>query len=290
MNNFIKRRDILTVICIIAVLLFFVSGCSIFKKNSGQQPKKEEQSEKIPKQLKEMNTTLEAIFAGLDGPTTEKKEEQGGDKNQEQSQGKDKEQSQDQQQSQDQNTNKSEGSESKQGTESKDPWQQVTEKIKSLHQSWNDYMPEVSKKGASKELLDGLSDSLNTLTETAKTKDKNMTLLAANKLYANIPEIYSLYKTKSSPGLKRITYLTREAVLNARIEDWTKVSSRMDDLKSSWSLLKTTLKEKEDGNIKLDLSIYELDKVVKEKNKEIIEIKGKIVLTNIEELEKSMGE
>ncbi len=73
-------------------------------------------------------------------------------------------------------------------------------------------MPEVSKKGASKELIDGFSDALNSLTEVAQTKDKNKTMLAVNKLYATMPDIYSLYQTKVSPGLKLITYTTREVV------------------------------------------------------------------------------
>jgi hypothetical protein len=64
----------------------------------------------------------------------------------------------------------------------------------------------------------------------------------------------------------------------------------MDELKSAWSAVKTTLEEQENEAIKLDLSITELEKVVKEENADLIEIKGKITLTNIEALQKLLQE
>lgn len=277
----------------ISLLLLWgsLSGCGLLKKISGQQPEQEEQSEKVAKQLEEIEKTLEAIFMALDGPSIGTAEE--GQSSQESQVKEDssmsKSEGQDQEKPQeDQNGMKgSDGQE--QGQDSKDPWQQVSQEIKGLHSSWNDYLPEVTKKGAKKEVLDGFSDALNNLTEITEAKDKAKTLLAANQLYASVPELYSLYKTKTPPELKRIIYYTRNSVLTSMKDDWSKASSDMEEIKSRWSLVKNAVgKEQQENSAKLDLSIYELEKVIKEENKDLVEIKGKLTLTNIEALQKAM--
>jgi len=281
------------VILLIIICFFLLGGCGIFNKNSKQQPQQEEQSEKIPKQLEEIETSIEKIFMDLDGPAIEKKEDSkqkqddvkkptGEDQGTEQGkEGEGEQQSQGQKDKQEQGA-KQEGQDS-------DPWQQVTQGIKTLHSSWNEYMPEATKKGARKDLIDDFGDALNDLTKIAEGKDKMKTLLAASNLHKYIPDLYALYKTKASPELKRVIYYTRNLVLNSMSEDWVKATSDMDELKSTWSLVKTTIgKEQQEDSTKLDLSIYELEKVIKEKDKNLVQIKGKITLSNIESLQKSM--
>ncbi|MGI6451018.1 MAG: hypothetical protein ACOX3R_12330 [Desulfitobacteriia bacterium] len=45
-----------------------------------------------------------------------------------------------------------------------------------------------------------------------------------------------------------------------------------------------------DSTAKLDLSIYELEKVIKEQNAELVAIKGQLTLANITELNKAAQE
>jgi hypothetical protein len=178
---------------ILAVFLLLLPGCSavgkIFGSNS-EKKSQEEKSEKVPKQLEALDLTLESLFNDLDGPSANQNEDQP---------------SQDQQQSPSSGGQSPQQGQPKQAQnqnqQQHDPWLQVAEDIKRLHTGWNEYMPEIIKKGAGKELLDAFSSQLNKLTETAKTKNKDKVLMAANELYANIPEMYSLYKIKTVPGL-----------------------------------------------------------------------------------------
>lgn len=274
----------------VILVLILVPGCSLLNKDSGQQPQQQEQAEKAPKQLEEMEKNIENIFLALGGPALESQEQ---DQKQQKNgqEGKDQEKQEDDKSSQDQDQAKSEEQEKTQGGQEDqqketqappDPWQQVSDDIKNLHTGWNDYLPEVSKKGGSKDLIDQFGNTLNDLTKAADTKDKNKTFLAANNLYQAIPDIYSLYKTKTSPELKRLIYYTRNTILLTKTGDWDKAGSSMEDLKNLWSLAENTIgKDQQEETTKLDLSIYELEKVVKEKDANLVEIKGKITLTNI---------
>lgn len=282
------------ILSVVILALIFLPGCGLLNKNPGQQSQQQEQTEKVPKQLEEIEKNIEKIFLALGGPALESKEEeekekqdQGQEKQQEdQQQGEQKQEDkkssegQDQSKSQDQDQGEQKNKQETQAPP--DPWQQVSQAIKSLHSGWNDYLPEVTKKGGSKELIDQFGTALNDLTKIADTRDKDKTLLAANVPYERIPDLYSLYKTKVSPELKRLIYYARNTVLLAKAGDWAKAGKNMEDLKSLWSLAENTIgKEQQEDAAKLDLSIYELEKVVKEKNGNLVEIKGKIALDNI---------
>lgn len=286
----------------VILALLLLPGCGLLNKNPGQQSQQQEQTEKAPKQLEEIEKNIEKVFLALGGPALESKEEkekqdQGQEKQQEdQQQGEqkqeDKKSSEDQDQSKSKDQEKDQGEQKdKQETQAPpDPWQQVSQAIKSLHTGWNDYLPEVTKKGGSKELIDQFGTALNDLTKAADTKDKDKTLMAANAPYQRIPDLYSLYKTKASPELKRLIYYARNTVLLAKAGDWAKAGSNMEDLKSLWSLAENTIgKEQQEDAAKLDLSIYELEKVAKEKNGNLVEIKGKIALGNIGTLIEAMN-
>jgi hypothetical protein len=152
-------------------------------------------------------------------------------------------------------------------------------------------MPEIAKKGADMKLVDNFDNALNKLTTTVATKDTEKTLAAANALYSYIPDIYSLFKTKMSPEVKRMVYYTRNIIFETAKDNWNQVKKDGETLDKSWSLFRNTL-EKEQQKIgdKLNFSIYELNKVVSEKNKHLADIKGRIVLSNIKELQKSFEE
>jgi len=152
-------------------------------------------------------------------------------------------------------------------------------------------MPEIAEKGADMKLINNFADALNSLTTTALTKDTENTLTSANTLYSYIPDIYSLFKVKMSPEVKRMIYYTRSIILEASKDNWEQVKKDNDSLSKSWSFFKNTLnKEQEQISAKLDFSIYELSKVTDAKEKPLTDIKGRIVLSNIQEIEKSFEE
>ncbi len=170
-------------------------------------------------------------------------------------------------------------------------WKEVGTLISNLHYQWNEFMPEIAQKGADMKLVNNFADALNSLTKTALTKEPEKTLMSANALYSYIPDIYSLFKVKMSPEVKRMIYFTRNIILEALNENWDQVKKDNDSLGKSWSFFKNTLgKEQQQTGAKLDFSIYELGKVTEEKDQHLTDIKGRIVLSNIQEIEKSFEE
>lgn len=167
-------------------------------------------------------------------------------------------------------------------------WSEVDKLVNDLHFQWNEFMPEVAKKGADLKFIDSFDTALNSLTTTVASKDKEKVMTSANELYKNIPDLYSIYRTKMSPEVKRLIYYTRDIILESARDNWTQVKKDNDSIERSWSLFKNTLdKEQQQIADKLNFSIYELKKVTGDKNKQLSGLKGKIVLNNIKELEQS---
>lgn len=290
-----KLHWIVGAIMIITVCSTLFTGCSMLNKITGKDQKQQsQQTEKIPKELQDIETAIETIFATLKGPALSQQEESQGEQGAQQQSTNGKDQQSGSNQS-DKSTSSNQGGQSGQSGESSqtqqasDPFKTVDQEVSKLHYLWNEYMPAANKKGARKEVIASFSNNLNALTETLQSKDTLKIMLANNSVYAAIPDFYALYDTQVPPEIKRILYQTRSCILYAQKNEWAKVASNMEDLKSSWALLKNTLeKEQQEDAAKLDLSIVELEKVIKEKNPELIDIKGKIALTNIDALYKKL--
>lgn len=300
-------------------ICLFMTGCS--KKNeNGQQNaqlqalKEKQTQEKESKKLKAIEADIEAVFEVLGGPSVkmeESKSEKDSEKQSQQTTGE--QQKTEQQQSgqqqggqqqggqqqggqqqgtQQQGTKQEQQGGQQQGTQqAPDKWSEVDKLIQKLHYKWNDFIPDLSKKGADIKLIDNFDNALNQLTTTISSKDKEKVLTSANTLYSHIPDLYSLYRIKLSPEAKRMVYYTRSIILESAKDNWPQVVKDNETIEKSWSLFRNTLesKQKETGD-KLNFSIYELKKVSVEKNKQLTDIKGKIVLDNIKELQKTIEE
>lgn len=269
-----------------------------------QQYQISQEADKAPDQLKSIENNVEQIIKAFNGPAVLEEKPQSG-------MGQDSGQSG---RSEKESSKKDEKSESDQGSEGKDqatanqegkkdqeaqesqppapqaPWEAAAPMINSLHYQWNAYFPMAIKKGASKQLVDNFSNALNSLTSTILSKNATNTLMAASSLYACIPDFYSLYKTEASPEIKRIRHYIRSSMLNATTGNWAQTETDVNNLKSSWSLYKNTIqKDQQDNATKLDFSIYELEKVIREKNQPLIDIKGRIALSNVQAMDKPSG-
>lgn len=176
------------------------------------------------------------------------------------------------------------------GAGQQDAIEKIAPIVESMHFQWNNLMVEAIKKGANHALLNDFDNSLNNLSSTVRTKNKLKIMMAANRCYAYIPELQTLFQTQSSPQIKRVQYYTRSVILNAANANWKQADADMSSLKSVWLLAKNTLdKNQQELANKLDLSINELEKVVKEKNPALVDIKGKVELATTQEVEKAAG-
>ncbi|NLL05383.1 MAG: hypothetical protein GX270_06250 [Clostridiaceae bacterium] len=316
-----KLKLLISKISLLVLITYMIMlcGCNQNKQSpdaQAKQVKTNEESDKVPKDLEEIENSIEKIIKVLEGPAASTKDE-GEQNKQEEQEGQNQEKSSPPQgkESEDkdsENENKEDGGEQKDAQNSeqskkadqdndkakqektaapKDPWQEITSTINKLHYQWNGYIPSVTKKNASRELIDNFDNTLNALTSISVTKDKNQTLMTANNLYLFIPDFYMLYKTPTSPEIKRIRYYIRNAVLNGTILNWEQASKDVSNLKATWAIYKNTIDpNNQDLASKLDYSIYELEKVVNENNMYLTDIKGRIAISNTESVEKAAKE
>lgn len=290
------------------------SGCGQNKNQPSpkqQSAQSENQSDMAPDQLKSIEDNIEKIFKTLEGPTmTEEQKVQenkpgkpgeedgkeGGQDKPSEEGGEEGEGGQQKEQSSQAPSPSASASPSPSPSASpspkanqaaqKDPWTDVLSTAHNLHYQWSEYMPSAVTKGASRPLTDNFSNALNSLTNAIIAKNKASTLMASNALYQYIPDFYQLYKTKTSPEIKRVRYYTRNSVLDSEAANWTQAGTDMENLKASWSMYKNTVApDQRDNANKLEYSISELEKVIKEKNQPLTEIKGRVVLANIKALE-----
>lgn len=272
-----KKASVKAVSVLLALEIFLLTGCqnsSQYSADSNSSQSSSE-SEKVPADLTGLENNIETIVKALDGPAV-----QG-------SQGSESSQSVQSSSSQQGNQSSQQGNGSSSSSQ-QDPMEKIASIVENMHYQWNNLMSEAIKKGASNDLVNNVDNSLNNLSNIVKSKDKMNIMIAANRLYAYIPDLYSLFQTKSSPQIKRMRYYSREAILNASIADWNQADSNINSLKSVWALYKNSLnKDQQDLANKLDLSIYELEKVVKERNQSLVNIKGKIELSNMQNLEET---
>ncbi|NLC68590.1 MAG: hypothetical protein GX754_07385 [Clostridiaceae bacterium] len=170
-----------------------------------------------------------------------------------------------------------------------DPWEEITSVINKMHYTWNSYLPEALKMGTSQNTIDDFSNTLNNLTNVILSRNKSNTLMAANSLYAYMPDLFASYKAGPLSEVKRLRYYARNAVLNSLAANWNQAEADAGNLASTWTVLKNMVnEEQQETRSKLDYSILELEKVIKEKNQPLSDIKGRIILSNIMELEESL--
>ncbi len=293
-----KLLNILKYLSLTFIICIAVSGCgskSDKLEMKLQSLENEQKSEKAPDALKQLEEGIESIFKELKGPSAEKENNESKQENSESDQDKMEEKG-----NKSEESSKEGGSEEKKSSEQEkqntkeaqqsnkdDIWAKITPILNKMHYQWDNYMPMASQKGATKGTMDSFSKALNSLTNTIIAKNKTNTLLAASYLYAYIPDFYSLYKTKEPISeLKRIRYYMRNSMLNALTANWQQAGTDLKNLKASWQLCKNIFSgEQKESVSKMDFSIEEFERVIKAKNQPLVDIKGRVGISNIDSLE-----
>ncbi len=333
----LKICKILLLLICICFLGFAYSACS---KEENEVKSEEKKSDEPPTKLTDIEENIDKLILSLGGPKEEdkkeeqqeniqKSEEKDGKKEEEKAQEEEKQKKGDENKKEDDSGNdQGEKEEGKQDGEeeqikekkkeddkkiaeklqiiSPEQWNEISKTLEDIHFNWNELVVELQEKVQDKSQLEDFSDSLNTLTDTAKANDQKTALAQANYLYSYIPEFLSLYKgsTKASE-VKRMKYYARNSIIMAREPNWTNAILDVDKLLEifdTYVLISKQSEESKDSKesegddssakveqeilMKLKSSYDELEAVVKENNKELVEVKGKIVLTNIDEYQK----
>jgi len=288
------------IVYILGILIIF---CSCGQKSS----KPQENQEKPPQSLTQIEQNIDSIIDILDKEgkvqeSTETGKQQGQESKNTSSQGssqsggssQDSQQSGGSGQSSSQSGGSSQGStggESSQSSKQTQPstptnWEQVDKIIKDTHKKWNEYQPEAVKIGISSEMTNSFDNTLNTLTNNIDGKSLISTLSNATDLYKYIPEFLSHYKSKFV-DIKRVKYFTRDVMYNSRSDKWDLADNSITKMNTLLSNIRSQSSEEIKNNINsLLYGISDLEKVTKERQKNLIQIKGNIILDNIKIIEK----
>lgn len=172
------------------------------------------------------------------------------------------------------------------GQQTQNPWEQADKTVKNIHMQWNEFQPEAVKSGVTQDSITIFSTILNNLTNDITNKNLIDTLNDANGLYKFIPEFLSHYKDKSI-DVKRLKYFTRDAMYKVRLEKWDLAEASVNQAKLLLPNIRANAKDENKSKYQsLEYSVYDLEKVVKEKQRNLVQLKGNIILENIKAIEK----
>ncbi|MBM7581642.1 hypothetical protein JOD02_000465 [Caldicoprobacter guelmensis] len=164
-------------------------------------------------------------------------------------------------------------------------WQDFERRIKALNELWNSYEPQAKKDGAPDVLISRFENQLNTLTSTIMARNEEKTLVAANGLYQYYPQFFNLYRHKAPPEIKEIKYYLQEIVINAEAGKWENAAALLGNMEKAWQTAKTRMqKPDKELNERIDYAIQDFSQVVKQKDLQLVKLKGEILLKNMEKV------
>ncbi|WP_026487402.1 hypothetical protein [Caldanaerobius polysaccharolyticus] len=165
----------------------------------------------------------------------------------------------------------------------------ATKAVDKIHKDWNDIQPELAKNGASSQIIEQFSNSLNALTASLKTNNPSTIAVATNEVYKFIPDFMALFKAKNTPEIYRVTYQVRDIFLKAYHDNWPEAKSGIASLNREWATLRASIQQKQLSIAnKIDYSIKELEKAIDARDKSLVKIESEILNTNIDSLEKAL--
>lgn len=168
-------------------------------------------------------------------------------------------------------------------------WPKLEKDIGKLHEQWNDFQSEAIKSGATLEMVNDFSDTLNELTVTLTRQELYEGLLAANNLYGKTVDFERLFKTESPPDSKKILYHERMAAYKILNNDDMGAKEAIDNAFMAWETVKPQVKDM-DAAGKVEFSLKELNRAIMEKDPNLIKIKTQIGEKNVRGVIKSMEE
>ncbi|WP_252228226.1 hypothetical protein [Caldicoprobacter algeriensis] len=289
-------------VVMLAIILLILSSTScsrmLGQNNNKQQGQNEQQQQKkdLPSALTEMEKETDNMIQQIQKirdqraqmvrqQTSASQKHNGGNKSQQeqqksnqrpQKQGQQKQGQQKQQKSQNQDV---------QQTQLTINWQDFEKRIKALNELWNSYEPQAKKDGAPDVLISQFEKQLNTLTSTIMARNEEETLVAANGLYQYYPQFFNLYRHKAPPEIKEIKYYLQEIVINAEAGKWEDAAALLENMEKAWQTAKSRMQKPDhELNERIDHAMQDFSQVVKQKDLQLVKIKGEILLKNVEKV------
>jgi len=170
-----------------------------------------------------------------------------------------------------------------------DKWEEINKKLEEIHSKWNSYEIEGMKKGVTSDISNRFKDSLNALTSSIEGKNIIGIYDYSSQTMLNLSPIFGLYKDEIWGEINKLKYLTYQSYLNTLKGDDLKTIELLKGSEEDISKIRLKL-EKNDSKIKMldkvNLSIEDMNKSLKENSIKLIRIKKDIIIKNLEELGK----
>lgn len=252
------------IIVLISLLCLQLVGCSQQSKDSQQQ------SNQLPVSLLNVEVTVERVIDDLESFYLNQKEKQ-------------KQQSAKQQEKKSNSKSKPEDSKQTAKTQTEvniEQWKQIEQQIKKLHQNWNKYE---SKSSVQKQSLHLIEEPLYKLTEVANQQRLLQALARANQFSLNLANLQQEYKPKLGI-VKKIIGRTRRVIYLSRAEAITR--KKLAEVEKIEELVtKLAVKQVDDSNLQeLQEAVQDLKIAVNKEAREVIEVKGELILTKVRKI------
>jgi len=168
-------------------------------------------------------------------------------------------------------------------------WKNMNKTVKGIHDHWNSYEIEGTKKVPISEGIDKLEDSLNKFTLAVENKDVYNIISSGSQVYLYISPYFDSYKDEIKGELCKIKYYVYQSYLMGEKGELDKAKEILS--KGEVHLTNLSHKIGEDKNKvkvleKLSFSFQDFKIVLKENNSNLLTIKRNIILKNIKQLEK----
>jgi hypothetical protein len=172
-------------------------------------------------------------------------------------------------------------------TEKKADWPKLEQDIAKIHEQWNNFQSEAIKSGASLEMIDDFSNTLNHLTMTITRQELYEGLITITNLYDKTIDIEKLFKTKTPPDIKKILYYGRLATYNILNNDEIGAKESINNAFTAWYTVKPQVEDTTKSS-NAEFSLRELEQAIMEKDPNLIKIKAQICEKKIRDLMESM--
>lgn len=164
-------------------------------------------------------------------------------------------------------------------------WTKLETTVETLHVRWNAFEPLARSEDVSTEVIDSFEQQLIVLTEQIMARNEENTLVAANKLYSHFPDFLNLYKHNQPPEVKEAKSLARQIVMYGQQDKWDESKTMLEDMKKAWQSAKTSMtKSDKNLNKRIDAAIIDFSYVVGEKKKNLAQLKGDILIDNLDQI------
>ncbi|MGB9791615.1 MAG: hypothetical protein ACPLTR_03455 [Thermacetogeniaceae bacterium] len=168
-------------------------------------------------------------------------------------------------------------------------WGKLYRRSVLLHELWNSIEPDVMKRGARLDDVEGFEGELNLLSNKLAKRDRYGSQVASNNAASLLVKFIQLYGGGVPPELLQLRCLVRSVTLKAEKAEWTGAKSDLMKMSSVWSRARSeTEGGDENTKSKIQYSIDDLNTAVDAKDNIAVMVKGNVLEKNIDLLINSL--